>query len=213
MDKQRVEKPRPGIEEALPFLNVDDRTLDVGCGDSQYLLPIVQQVSMGNVYAVDLSAQALLVSEQWYASLGKKGAVKLVQADAQDLPFPDNYFRLVTNYGMLHGVPNPGCVLHEMMRVLEPGGLLVIFTFHAISPQEWEGLNADRRANGRGRLEIHPGFEPSFLVELLYALGAEEAVARTVGRQTIASPPNTSREYSFPGLLVTARKGDRVADQ
>jgi len=43
-----------------------------------------------------------------------------------DLPFSDNSFDLITCFGVLHHIPNVSFVLHEIIRVLEPGGHLLL---------------------------------------------------------------------------------------
>lgn len=40
--------------------------------------------------------------------------------------FKDETFDLITCFGVLHHIPNVSCVLKEMIRVLEPGGIMLI---------------------------------------------------------------------------------------
>ena len=53
--------------------------------------------------------------------------VKLVQAQAEDLPFEDNSFDAVTCVYLFHELPGPvrAKVAKEMARVVKPGGMVV----------------------------------------------------------------------------------------
>lgn len=61
------------------------------------------------------------------------GGVRLVQADAAALPFPDGCFDLACSaYGALPFVADPVRVLREVRRVLRPGGRFVFSVTHPI---------------------------------------------------------------------------------
>jgi len=47
-------------------------------------------------------------------------------ADAEHLPFPDNFFDMVVGHAVLHHLPDVPTALSEALRVLKPGGALVI---------------------------------------------------------------------------------------
>lgn len=51
-------------------------------------------------------------------------------ADAEQLPFPDNSFDVVYSYGVMHHSPNTAQCVHEMSRVLKPGGRARIMVYH-----------------------------------------------------------------------------------
>lgn len=74
--------------------------------------------------AVDVSARML---EQAKTALqGTNADVTLRQADATALPYPDNTFDLVMTAHMLEHLADPAAALTEMVRVLKPGGRLVV---------------------------------------------------------------------------------------
>lgn len=57
------------------------------------------------------------------------GTVRFVQGDAQQLPFPDHSFAVVTmGYG-LRNLADPKEGLREMIRVLQPAGRLLVLDF------------------------------------------------------------------------------------
>jgi SAM-dependent methyltransferase len=54
--------------------------------------------------------------------------VTFVQGDATDLPFPDASFDLVTMFDLLEHVPDDAAVAREALRVLRPGGWILVST-------------------------------------------------------------------------------------
>jgi len=54
-------------------------------------------------------------------------------ADAEDLPFNEGTFDLVYSWGVLHHTPNTAKAVHEMCRVLKPGGEAKIMIYHKYS--------------------------------------------------------------------------------
>jgi ubiquinone/menaquinone biosynthesis C-methylase UbiE len=51
------------------------------------------------------------------------------QADARNLPFPDSSFDYVYSHGVLHHCDEPQKVVHEMLRVLRPGGRINVHVY------------------------------------------------------------------------------------
>ena len=59
--------------------------------------------------------------------------VKFLNADATQLPFPDNHFSEIISITMLEFVDDLEKVLNEIIRVLKPGGTLVLGCLNALS--------------------------------------------------------------------------------
>lgn len=55
--------------------------------------------------------------------------VRIVEADAQQLPFPSDTFQLVSNSFGLRNITDPDRGLSEMIRVTKPGGRIAILEF------------------------------------------------------------------------------------
>ena len=53
-------------------------------------------------------------------------------ADAEKLPFPDNYFNLVSVAFGLRNMTHKDAALKEMYRVLKPGGTLLVLEFSKV---------------------------------------------------------------------------------
>src|SRR3990170_3459209 len=96
------------------------KLLDIGCwgGDSLVNMGILGQFE--EVYGVDIIDESIEKAR----SLGVKA--ERCNLNQEGLPFPDNTFDVVTCLAVLGQVFDPFHVLHEIHRVLKPGGLLVL---------------------------------------------------------------------------------------
>ncbi|MBN9396806.1 MAG: methyltransferase domain-containing protein [Candidatus Melainabacteria bacterium] len=97
--------------------------LDVATGAGHTAMAIQPHVCM--VIATDLSEGMLQVATKNFRSRGLEG-VYPQEADAEALPFQDDYFDAVTCRIAPHHFTDIGKALTEMARVLKPGGTLVI---------------------------------------------------------------------------------------
>jgi phosphatidylethanolamine/phosphatidyl-N-methylethanolamine N-methyltransferase len=75
------------------------------------------------VYAIDLSKEMLAKSKRTYP----KRNITFIEMDAQALTFKDNTFDKIIANLILSVVPSPEKALKEMVRVLKPGGQIIIF--------------------------------------------------------------------------------------
>jgi demethylmenaquinone methyltransferase/2-methoxy-6-polyprenyl-1,4-benzoquinol methylase len=60
-------------------------------------------------------------------------ATPVTQCDAEHLPFPDNYFDCVSIAFGLRNVTHKDIALREMLRVLKPGGRLIVLEFSKVA--------------------------------------------------------------------------------
>ncbi len=112
--------------------------LEIGAGAAQCARWLAAQGA--RPVALDLSFRqlqhALRLADAGYENgpgAGDAAGVRLVQADAQALPFVAGSFDLACSaYGALPFVADPGRVLREVRRVLRPGGRFVFSVTHPI---------------------------------------------------------------------------------
>lgn len=83
----------------------------------------------GRVILSDINASMLNNGRSRLIDKGIVGHVDFVQADAQDLPFPDNSFDCITIAFGLRNVTDKNKALRSMYRALKPGGRLLILEF------------------------------------------------------------------------------------
>lgn len=83
----------------------------------------------GRVVLADINDSMLRVGRDKLIDTGHQGNIEFVQADAQDLPFPDDSFDCVTIAFGLRNVTDKDRALRSMLRVLKPGGRLLVLEF------------------------------------------------------------------------------------
>ncbi len=99
-----------------------ERVLDVGCGAGMDALVAAQMVGAeGRVTGIDMTAEMLAKARANAAAMGATN-VEFVEGEAEDLPFADATFDVVTSNGVIDLVPDKDAVFTEIFRVLRPGG-------------------------------------------------------------------------------------------
>jgi demethylmenaquinone methyltransferase/2-methoxy-6-polyprenyl-1,4-benzoquinol methylase len=83
----------------------------------------------GQVILADINDSMLKVGRSKLRDMGIVGNVNYVQANAEELPFPDNHFDLVTIAFGLRNVTDKQKALASIYRVLKPGGRLLVLEF------------------------------------------------------------------------------------
>lgn len=100
--------------------------LDLSCGPGLFTRALAAAAPGALVVGLDISRAMLEVAagrSRGYAN------VVLVRGDAHRLPFADGSFAGVNNAGALHAYDDAEQALHEVRRVLRPGGIFVGSTF------------------------------------------------------------------------------------
>jgi demethylmenaquinone methyltransferase/2-methoxy-6-polyprenyl-1,4-benzoquinol methylase len=83
----------------------------------------------GQVILADINDAMLKVGRDKLRDMGIVGNVDYVQANAEELPFPDNTFDIITIAFGLRNVTDKDKALASMYRVLKPGGRLLVLEF------------------------------------------------------------------------------------
>jgi ubiquinone/menaquinone biosynthesis C-methylase UbiE len=127
------------------------QVLDVATGTARVpLLLAVQPWFDGAIYGLDLSPAMLTRAQAKLEAAGLRVRVTLRQGDAGNLPWPDNSFDLVTSLEALEFFPRPRCALAEMVRVLKPGGVLVVSKY----PDVWARALPLKGVTRRGMIRL-----------------------------------------------------------
>lgn len=110
--------------------------LDIAGGTGDLTAKFADMVGpTGIVVLADINASMLNVGRDWLTDLGKAGNIEYVQANAETLPFPDNSFDCITIAFGLRNVTDKEKVLRSMLRVLKPGGKVLVLEFS--QPADW----------------------------------------------------------------------------
>jgi methionine biosynthesis protein MetW len=123
-------------------VGADDRCLDVGCGDGQ-TTGVWLQEHAGSYVGVDVSESAVRMAAE-------RGLDARLVDDAAELPFADESFELATGIEVLEHLFEPQKALAEVVRVLRPGGRLIITVPNAAHWRNRVDLAMLGRWNPRG---------------------------------------------------------------
>ncbi len=106
------------------------RVLDIAGGTGDLSYQFARRVgNEGLVVLADINASMLNVGRDRLTDRGIAGNIQFAQADAQYLPFPDNSFDIITIAFGLRNVTDKDLALRSMLRVLKPGGRLLVLEF------------------------------------------------------------------------------------
>lgn len=117
------------------------RVLELGGGDGALWLRNADRLPPGwRVTLTDLSEGMVEEAKRRLTPMADR--VKVLTADAQDIPFHDGEFDVVIANNMLYHVPDIPKALGEMHRVMQPGGLVCLSTMSLGHLKEMEELAA-----------------------------------------------------------------------
>lgn len=107
------------------------KVLDIAGGTGDLARGWAKRVGeTGQVWLTDINDSMLSVGRDRLLDQGVVLPVAL--ADAEQLPFPDNYFDLVSVAFGLRNMTHKDAALREMQRVLKPGGKLLVLEFSRV---------------------------------------------------------------------------------
>ncbi|MBD2194368.1 MULTISPECIES: class I SAM-dependent methyltransferase [Calothrix] len=103
------------------------RILDVACGTGHTLKMIRSALPKASLYGTDLSPAYLRKANEILSQIPGE-LPQLLQANAEKLPYVDNYFHAVTSVFLFHELPATvrQTVINECFRVTKPGGMFII---------------------------------------------------------------------------------------
>ncbi len=101
------------------------RILDVATGTGRLPLHVLNDpLFHGRVYGLDAAEKMLTIAVEKCRPFRQRAA--FIQGTADQLPFPQGFFQAVTSLEALEFLPDDTAALREMIRVLQPGGTLLV---------------------------------------------------------------------------------------
>jgi ubiquinone/menaquinone biosynthesis C-methylase UbiE len=128
---EKIEKDRYArLNKIIAYANFTSfkgkRVLEVGCGIGTDAL---QFAKSGAFYTgVDLTEAAISIAQRRFNLLNQRG--EFIKLNAEELPFPDNYFDHVYSFGVIHHSPYPEKIISEIHRVLKPEGTITVMLYN-----------------------------------------------------------------------------------
>ncbi len=111
-------------------LKAGQRVLDLAGGTGDLAMRMSKMVgAAGEVVLSDINASMLNRGRERLLDQGIAGNMRYVQANAECLPFPDDYFDCITIAFGLRNVTDKDAALRSMYRILKPGGRLLVLEF------------------------------------------------------------------------------------
>ncbi|HED17050.1 MAG TPA: bifunctional demethylmenaquinone methyltransferase/2-methoxy-6-polyprenyl-1,4-benzoquinol methylase UbiE [Gammaproteobacteria bacterium] len=114
----------------LAAVSAGQKVLDLAGGTGDLASRFARQVGdTGQVILSDINDSMLRQGRSRLIDQGLAGNLDYAQANAEALPFADNYFDCITIAFGLRNVTDKDAALREMYRVLKPGGRLLVLEF------------------------------------------------------------------------------------
>ena len=124
LDKSRRSIFVKKLDDEIPM---GSNILEAGCGTGQ--MSIVLSRYARQIYGIDLSKGSLIEAKQFIDSNDIK-SVHLFRMNIFKLFFEENTFDVIISNGVLHHTYNPKLAFSKLVRVLKPGGIIVIGLYH-----------------------------------------------------------------------------------
>ncbi len=128
-----LEKMKVGSEENL---------LDVGCGSGWLSRRLAKMAPGGRVVGMDISDEMIRAARR--ASTEQENLL-FVTGEASEIPWEPNFFHQAISVESAYYWPEPAAGIHEMFRVLRPGGAAwVVINYYRDNPHchQWGALLA-----------------------------------------------------------------------
>ncbi len=111
---------------SLGKINTGEQVLDIGCGAGvDTILASMMTGPTGSVVGVDIVPEMIQQAETNLRMTVLK-SVTFRKASGKNLPFPGDTFEVVISNGVINLIPDKKSALTEIVRVLKPGGRLMV---------------------------------------------------------------------------------------
>ena len=103
-----------------------DLVLDVGCGHGRSLMELAARAPRGRSVGIDPSKLMVEIAAKRNRTLIEAGRIDVVLSGVESLPFPDDTFDKALCVHVIYFWRDVDMSLHEIVRVLKPGGHLAL---------------------------------------------------------------------------------------
>jgi ubiquinone/menaquinone biosynthesis C-methylase UbiE len=131
----------PRYPQQAPFSELIDYSslrgksvLEIGCGSGAHAALLA--AAGATVTAIDLTSRAVTMTKRRQA-LFDVSNLRVMQSDAEHLPFEDCSFDFVWSWGVIHHSSDTARIVGEIRRVLRPGGRARVMVYHRRSTRYW----------------------------------------------------------------------------
>jgi SAM-dependent methyltransferase len=202
--------------------------LDYGCGPGNDLTGYALYTAAQRIIGFDVSPRALeLARARLDLHRVESGRVELVQgSDAStEIPLEDESVDFLQSLGVLHHTSEPEAILHELYRVLRPGGrgLIMVYNRDSLWFHLYTAYEKMILANAFPGMDVHEAFRrntdgPACPISRSYVPGDWVAICERAGFEADFVGGYLSRnelrtlEASWPQAIADLRLGDEHRD-
>jgi ubiquinone/menaquinone biosynthesis C-methylase UbiE len=140
-----------------------DHILEIGFGNGKYIYEIAQQNQNGIIAGVDYSKTMVQEAKKKNQTFIHQSIVHIKHGTSDQIPFENNYFDKVYTVNTIYFWQHPENDLKEMLRVLKPGGKLLI---SFVSKKRMEKI-----AFTKYQFRL---YEPDEIIQMVTRMGFEE---------------------------------------
>ena len=105
------------------------KVLDIATGTGDLAIEAYNQLKPESIIGIDISTKMLEIGQEKLKKQQLDAFISLMEGDSEKLPFEDNSFDAITAGFGVRNFANVEAGLREMVRVLRPGGKMVILEF------------------------------------------------------------------------------------
>ena len=115
--------------------------LDIGCGGGANLLRLAKLAARGTVCGIDISECSLECSRKKVREYIAEGRCQVKYGSAEEIPFPDGFFAVVTAFETVYFWKDMAAALREVRRVLREDGLFMVVNDQSDAQNNcWAGI-------------------------------------------------------------------------
>ena len=129
------------LAQAVPL---GGTVLEIGTGKGRFLVRLARHGTA--LTTVDIAAEEQQCARLNARYAGVEEKIQFILQDAARLPWPDSTFDAAVTMNAMHHIAHFKQVLEEMLRVVKPGGKLVLADF---SPRGFQIIAREHRAEGK----------------------------------------------------------------
>jgi len=187
---------------ALAVQGLSGPAIDVSTGTGDLALELARRPDIEHAVGLDLLPKMVSLAESKAESRGLSATVTMMIGDALSLPFANGSFACATAGFSLRNMPDVKQALSEMVRVVRPGGRVVILElspmehglrstlfrpiFHSLIPMIGRLVASDGTAYSYLPRSVDHFLEAERLADMLSRLGLAEVYYRRLGFGTVA---------------------------
>ncbi|MAF37845.1 MAG: hypothetical protein CL696_03015 [Chloroflexi bacterium] len=187
---------------ALAAQGLKGSAIDISTGTGDLALELARRPEVDHTVGLDLLEGMVSRAKSRSAARGMSGSVTMMVGDALSLPFANGSFACATAGFSLRNMPDVGKALSEMVRVVRPGGRVVILelspmkpglrsslfrpVFHGLVPLIGRLVAGDGTAYSYLPKSVDYFLEANRLAEMLSELGLANVEFRRLGFGTVA---------------------------